>query len=64
MAQIRGVCVVDYSGMCVLTGAQPGFFGTGEVSWNGSTSINVSCAPHKRTKPQGKILVLFCPRCS
>ena len=49
MAQIRGVSVVDYSGMCVLTGAQPGFFGTGEVSWNGSISIKVSCAPHKRT---------------
>ena len=34
-------------------------FVAGEVSWNLSTSINVSCATHKRKAPQGKIVVFF-----
>ena len=39
-------------------------FEAGKVSWNGATSINVSCATNNRKPPQGNILVFFSPRCS
>ena len=35
------------------------FFEAEQISWNRGTSINTSCATHKRRAPQGKIFVLF-----
>ena len=40
-------------------GAQPGIFRVGEISWNRSTSIKVSCTTYKRKAPRGNILVFF-----